>query len=117
MNLEQEKQLAVLIAIRELGGAATKSRTLDLIDARNWLLLDNHDRETMDLRNEERWRNDLAFTRHHLVQSGRLDGSTRNRWALTPSGGEYLQTLLRIAKSSSFQKLSPSFQRFLSQLG
>jgi hypothetical protein len=106
LSLEEEKQLVVLLAVSELGGAAPKRRVLDHIDANGWLELDDRDREIMRSRNEARWRNDVAFTRHHLVLADHLSGFERDRWAITPRGREALRVLADRARKSSPKKLT-----------
>lgn len=106
LTLEDEKQLVVLLAITELGGAAPKGRVLDLIEAKGWLHLDDEDQEVMQSRNEQRWRNDLAFTRHHLVLADCVSGTMRNRWMITPSGSKLLHRLVRLASTARLRKLT-----------
>ena len=108
LSLEEEKQLVLLLAVSHLGGEATKRRVLDLIDAQGWLLLDDVDREKMESRDEERWRNDLAFIRHHLVLADCLGGLQRNRWTITAKGRQRLDSLIIAAAKGSPRKLTPA---------
>ncbi|MBX3406772.1 MAG: winged helix-turn-helix domain-containing protein [Phycisphaeraceae bacterium] len=109
LSVEEEKRLVILMAVAVLGGSATKSCVLDLIDARGWLSLDESDREIMETRNEARWRNDLAFIRHHLVLNGCLSGLHRNQWEITPKGRQVLRRLATAAKGASPHKLNRAF--------
>ena len=70
LTLEEEKRLVILFAIEQLGGAARKSDVLNWIEACRYWKFSSRDREVMETRREEVWRNDFAFVRKHLVQLG-----------------------------------------------
>ena len=67
MTLEDEKRLSLLAAILHLGGHAPKGRVLDTIEELDLVKLDERDRELLPSRNEERWRNGLAFIRSQFI--------------------------------------------------
>ncbi|MDA0267449.1 MAG: hypothetical protein O3A14_10930 [Cyanobacteria bacterium] len=118
LSLEEEKRLIVLLSLRDLGGKATKAQVLDNIDEKGYIDLLGSDREIMSSRNEELWRNDLAFIRHHLISEGYMDGSQRNQWATTTTGTSYAQTLATLACAQSQWKrlTSNAIARALSEI-
>lgn len=99
MTLEEEKRLALLAAIIKLGGSGKKSAVLDKVENLKLLNLSNRDLEVMESRNEVRWRNDLAFTRKHLVQEKYLDDKVRDDWKITERGRSYASKLVIESKA------------------
>jgi hypothetical protein len=83
----------LLASIVDLGGAGTKDAVLNNIAIRRYLYLLPEQLELKQNRNEQVWRNDLAFIRKHLVLSGDLDGSRHNWWKVTEKGREHFQQL------------------------
>jgi len=109
ITLEDEKRFVLLLSIEDLHGSGTKKQVLDNIDKQGYLVLTGHDLSQKSNRPELVWRNDLAFTRKHLVTDGYLDGSQHNQWRITANGRTYLQRLSsQINKNNqkSFQKLT-----------
>jgi len=88
-NSEEEKRLLVLLVILELGGRSTKGAVLDRIYSEGYIDLAPKDLEIMASRDEEVWRNNIAYVRHHLVQEGYMDGSQKDNWEITPKGKQY----------------------------
>jgi hypothetical protein len=103
-SLEEEKQLVLLASVLELGGAPSKSRVLDHILDSEYLVLSDKDLSILDTRDEETWRNDMAFVRKHLVDSGMIDSGVHDRWRITPQGKEYLQVLVHKADRRQLTK-------------
>ncbi|HYV39471.1 MAG TPA: winged helix-turn-helix domain-containing protein [Gemmataceae bacterium] len=97
---EQEKRVLILLAVLELGGRATKRAVLDHIYSNEYADLTPRDLEKMASRDEEVWRNDLAYIRKHLVQFGYLDGSEKDNWQITPKGTQHFLKLVK--KTSAF---------------
>lgn len=95
INLTSEKRFVVLASIVDLGGAATKSHTLDNIETMQYLLLDQLDLQEREKRKELVWRNDLAYVRRNLVDLGYVDGDELDNWAINHSGIAYLLDLCR----------------------
>lgn len=93
MTLEDEKRLALLAAILRVGGHAPKARVLDTLYDLGLLKLTDHNRAIMPSRREERWRNDLAYVRKHLVDAQYLSDSQHDNWAITDSGRTYAKEL------------------------
>ncbi len=108
-SIEDEKRAVVLFALFTLGGSARKRDVLDLIANRGWMLLDANDMAIMASRDEARWRNDLAFTRHHLVLADFMSGLARNRWEITAKGLGELKRLGALVSKGSTRKLTPDF--------
>lgn len=95
MAVERLRRLALLSAMRSLGGGGTKAQVLDAVEAQGLLSFDERDLETMSSRDEIRWRNDLAFVRKHLVLEGYVSDHRRNEWRITAQGVKYLEALER----------------------
>jgi predicted HNH restriction endonuclease len=102
---EMEKRLAILVSLSDLGGSGTKQDVLDNILASNYLLLNKRDLEWLPNRPELRWRNDLAFTRKHLVQEEYVDDSQHNVWQVTQLGRTYLESMTRALSKADHEKL------------
>lgn len=85
-TLEEEKSLAILLSIIDIGGYGTKKEVLDNIYERGYLDLKGHDLQYRPTLYELNWRNDLAFIRDHLVKTGYIDGKTWNEWRITRMG-------------------------------
>lgn len=84
-TLEEEKSLAILLSIIDIGGYGTKKEVLDNIYERGYLNLDEHDLKYRPTLYELNWRNDLAWIRDHL-KTGYIDGKTWNEWRITGMG-------------------------------
>jgi len=107
MNLELEKRMVLLISILDLNGKGTKKRVLDNIEKKQFYKINNYDQQTMSNRDEEVWRNDLAFIRHHLVLGKYLDASKRDNWEITQKGRIYFQSLVNeFLVTRNFYKLT-----------
>jgi hypothetical protein len=107
MNLEREKRMVLLTSILDLNGKGTKKRVLDNIEKKQFYKINHDDQQTMVSRDEEVWRNDLAFIRHHLVSEKYLDGSKRDNWEITQKGRIYFQSLLKeVLVCRNFEKLT-----------
>ncbi|MGZ5052995.1 MAG: winged helix-turn-helix domain-containing protein [Methylobacter sp.] len=94
MNLESEKRLVLLTSILDLNGKGTKKDVLDNIAKKNFYTLMEEDEEKMPSRDEEVWRNNLAFIRLHLVEGGYIDKSKPDNWEITEKGRLHFQSLL-----------------------
>ena len=94
LSKEEEKRIVLLTAIIELGGSATKNQVLDRIADYEFLNLDDWLLEEMKNSRELRWRNDMAFTRKHLVDEGYIDDSKWNYWAVSDTSQAYLSQLV-----------------------
>lgn len=92
MSKEIENRLLLLYAILKLRGASNKREVLDYIIANDLIILHDKDREILKSRKEEKWRNDLAYVRQHLVEMGALN---KYEWSITPIGKMYYNSLLR----------------------
>jgi hypothetical protein len=107
MNLTDEQRFVVLLSIFELGGAATKADTLDNIQAKGYYRLDDRDLGWKHNRNEQVWRNELAFSRKRLEVAGLIDGSIFDNWQLTEKGRNCLDQLAwSVTSSSDLHKLT-----------
>jgi hypothetical protein len=98
VTLEEEKRFIILTATLLCGGKGTKAKILDKIDQEGLIKLTEEDRRPKHNRDEVRWRNDLAFIRKHLVISGYLDGSVKNRWMVTNTGRQYHSDIFKKVK-------------------
>lgn len=107
MNLELEKRMVLLTSILDLNGKGTKKKVLDNIENKQFYKINHSDEKTMTSRDEEVWRNDLAFIRHHLVLEKYLDGSKRDNWEITQKGRTYFQSLVKeVLVCRNFKKLT-----------
>ena len=96
ITLEIQKRLAVLVSIVDLGGNGTKKDVLDNLRDKNYIKISEDDKKIMGGRPEERWRNDFAFIRKHLVTERYIDDAEYNNWEITQQGKEYLRELYYI---------------------
>lgn len=109
ITLELEKRVALLTSVLDLGGRATKRSVLDNLDRRGYLALGSAERELKHNRDEEIWRNDIAFTRHHLVREGLMDGRIRDNWQITEAGKRwYVELAGDVADAPNLAKLTPA---------
>lgn len=99
ITTEVEKQVALITSILDLGGRGRKSDVLDNIERREYLRLFPDDLEIKSNRNELVWRNDVAYTRHHLKLHGYVDGRIKNNWELTERGRKYFCELVSLVQS------------------
>ena len=111
MSLENEKRFLLLLSSYQLANTysyPTKAQVLDNIEDNGWILLSDADKQKKQNRNELVWRNNLAFTRQHLVLNGWYNSSENNNWSITPEGEKYLRDLYRIISSdtSSLSKVT-----------
>jgi len=117
MTLELEKRIVLLLSILDIGGCGTKKQVLDNIEKRSFYNLTRADQLTMKNRNEEVWRNDLAFIRHHLALEGFIDGSRHNSWKISTRGRTYFSALVsHLSSKSHFLKLTKAAVERCSQL-
>ena len=101
MTLEQEKRFLLLLSSYDLKSRKkiiTKENVLDNIVDHSWIYLTNFDTALKSNRNEEVWRNDLAFIRKHLAMSGCFVSGIRNDWSITENGIYELHTLFAVIK-------------------
>ncbi|MCZ7399758.1 MAG: hypothetical protein O8C62_08820 [Candidatus Methanoperedens sp.] len=84
-TLEEEKSLAILLSVIDIGGYGTKKEVLDNIYEKGYLNLDKHDLQYRPTLYELNWRNDLAFIRDNL-KTYYIDGKTWNEWRITGKG-------------------------------
>jgi hypothetical protein len=94
MTDEKQKRIILLTALLDLGGEATKAETLDHIARHKFMKINAVDDQIMDNRDELKWRNNIAFIRKHLVETGYLDGSVRGMWKTTSKSKAYLASLI-----------------------
>jgi hypothetical protein len=107
VNLTDEQKFVVLLTIVELGGAPTKAKVLDHVEFEKYYHLDSRDVEWLDTRLEQRWRNDLSYTRERLKEEGSIDGSIRDCWRITNGGKAHLLQLAElVGETDLFQKLT-----------
>lgn len=117
MTATEEEKFVVLLAIWERGGAPTKAETLDHIASAGYYHLTDQDLQWKDNRNEQHWRNHLAFTRKRLEQEGRVDGSEWDCWRITDKGLSYLKELATaVVNTYTFSKLTGPAQERASHL-
>ncbi|WP_162458432.1 DNA/RNA helicase domain-containing protein [Pseudactinotalea terrae] len=81
----------VLLALRDLGGSATKEKVLDRIDERFGAGLTRDDRRRQPSNNEVKWENQAAWERNAMVTDKLIEPyvrgvTTRGVWTLTPLG-------------------------------
>ncbi len=88
-TLEEEKRLAVLLSIIDIGGYGTKKRVLDNIRKMGYLKFEKKELEWKHNRPELVWRNHLAWIRKTLKRDGFIDGAIRNEWRITPTGKDH----------------------------
>lgn len=106
-TLELEKQLALLVSILDRGGRGTKEAVLNHVESEGYLDLDDRDCEIMLSRDEAVWRNNIAFSRHHLVLKGAMARYPRNNWAITEQGRQYFRELVDVvAHTPNLQKVT-----------
>lgn len=98
MTREDEERLALLASILKTGGGGSKAQILDTLERLDLLRLSDRDLEVMG-RNELRWRNRLAFVRHHLVLEGYVSDRIRDDWRITEEGCTYAAALAKRAAS------------------
>ena len=117
MTLEDEKKLVLLTSIIEVGGSGTKKRVLDNIERKKYYELTAEDERTMENRNEEAWRNDLAFIRMRLVNQGAIDKSMRDNWQITDTGRFLFASLAKQATTKRhFHKITAALVEKASSL-
>ncbi len=88
-TLEIEKRILILYAVQILGNRQKKKDVLNYLKKEDIIKLDAHDLEILSSRSEERWRNDLAFVRYHLVKDGYISNLEKGYWTVTKKGEEY----------------------------
>ncbi|MDZ4779604.1 MAG: winged helix-turn-helix domain-containing protein [Planctomycetia bacterium] len=101
LRKEDEHRLALLAALLHIGGSGTKKEVLDAVADLELMKLTNRQKELKHNRPEVVWRNELAYTKHHLSLEGCCAKGTRNLWAITDSGREYAMHLAAGAINSS----------------
>ena len=106
MNIEQQNRFLILFALINLNNSASKEQVLDFLIENELILLDEDDLKILSSRNEEKWRNELAFVRSHLVDAGYISNNNRGIWALTQNGSQYYEELSAIVfQNDSFSRI------------
>jgi predicted HNH restriction endonuclease len=95
---EDEKRAALIMSLIDLNGSASKKKVLDNIYENKYIDFSPDDLKLMKNRKEDKWRNDLAFVRKHLVLDKYMDGNQFDVWKLTESGREYFYKLTKDIK-------------------
>ncbi len=113
MTNEEQNRILILLSIIKQYGKATKNKVLDYLDNNKLILLSGNDTDILESRNELKWRNELAFTRYHLVKEGYLDNNERNFWTITDNGVEYFNSLKTIIVENTSDKYSRLTNHFL----
>jgi predicted restriction endonuclease len=116
MTKEQQNRILVLFSIIMYNGKATKNEVLNYLDNNSLILLSENDTDILESRNELKWRNELAFTRSHLVKNGYLDNRERNFWSITDKGVKYYYSLKRIIVENTSDEYSRLTEHFLEVL-
>lgn len=93
MNKEQQNRFLLLFAIKQLNNNSSKNEVLNYLLENDLIQLNENDFQILGTRNEEKWRNELAFVRSHLVKEGFLSNSNRDRWEITQLGDTYFEKL------------------------
>ena len=106
MTKEQENRFLILFALRNLDNSASKNEVLNFLFENNLIKLNDYDFEILESRNEERWRNELAFVRSHLVNSGHLQNNKRNQWELTDLSNSYFVELKNIVDYNNTSRIN-----------
>lgn len=101
MTKEQENRFLILFALLKLENSASKNEVLNFLLENDLIKLSDYDFEILESRKEERWRNELAFVRSHLVKSGHLKNDTRNKWQLTELSESYFLELEKLIENNS----------------
>jgi hypothetical protein len=99
MTDRQELRFVLLLALIQLGGRATKRDVLNHVHDNGYLFLRAEDL-VLVATGEERWRNDLAWVRDHLVKERFLSRAERGYWITTATAQEYFEELLELALRS-----------------
>jgi hypothetical protein len=88
----EEKKLAVLMSIIDIGGTGTKKNVLDNLQDKKYINLTKEDFKLRDIGEssvEPIWRNDLAFVRFELVKEGYVSNAKHNNWKISENGKLY----------------------------
>ncbi|MCM0666389.1 HNH endonuclease [Flavobacterium tyrosinilyticum] len=93
MNKEQQNRFLILFALKNLNYNASKNEVLNFILENNIIILNENDFKNLPSRTEEKWRNELAFVRSHLVKEDYLTNSNKDKWEVTNEGKIYLDEL------------------------
>ncbi|WP_337968665.1 winged helix-turn-helix domain-containing protein [uncultured Flavobacterium sp.] len=96
MTKEQQNRFLILFALEKLNYSSTKNEVLNYLLENDIIQLNESDFEILATRNEEKWRNELAFVRSHLVKDGYLSNLSRNKWEITPQGIENFTILSKL---------------------
>lgn len=92
---ETERSLVLLTSILlDKSGGATKEEVLDNIESRGYLKFDDHDKEYR-ANGELVWKNDLAWTRSDLVESGYMSGEVWDDWRITKVGKVHFRDMVK----------------------
>lgn len=91
MKKELENQLLILYAILTLGGNSNKKQVLDFLEEADLIILNDEDQKLLKTRKELKWRNELAYTRQHLVE---IEALNKYEWSITASGKWYYNSLI-----------------------
>ncbi len=110
MTKEKQNRILILYSILMQNDKATKNNVLDYLKQNNLIKLSKEDLSLLKTRNEEKWRNELAFTRSHLVREGFLNNKERNFWQILPIGKIYFEELKNeISPLETYQRLTDTF--------
>lgn len=101
MNIEQQNRFLILFALVNLNNSATKAQTLDFLIENDLILLDEYDLKILNSRNEEKWRNELAYVRSHLVNDRYISNNSKGIWEITEDGLRYYKELSNVVFQSS----------------
>jgi hypothetical protein len=99
---EVEQRFLVLLSLVDLGNYGTKGDVLDNIWNKGYINLNQNDLEIMESRSELRWRNNLAYTRKHLVTEKYMLDREINKWEISIKGRGYFSELCDAISSARF---------------
>lgn len=108
MTKETQCRFVVLLSAYVNQNNCTKKAVLDYIDRMHWLNLTECDLQIIPAIGELKWRNQLAFTRKHLVMEGYLSKERKDWWKITESGIQQLSALLEELKISEHPLIAES---------
>ncbi len=89
---EDAFRIPILEALVELGGSASMSQVLELVEKKMKDRLNEYDYQILPSNNTIRWKNTAQWCRNTMVQEGLLKSdSPRGIWEITEKGVEYLK--------------------------
>lgn len=96
MTVTEQQRIVLLYTLIELGGTATKRAALKHIqDNSYWRMNDSNDVTRDNRPSEKIWRNDISYSRKHLVTLGCIINEKRNEWKISESGRDYFELLAK----------------------